>query len=1500
MPGDSGLPTGGYGVRYSTDAGRTWAAESMSLSFDGRTNAVTALAVYNGKLYAGQGDDYNWGDGDVYVYDGAAWSKSFDGEAYDIRSLAVYEDKLYAGQGGYGDGVYVFDGNTWELGFTPDTSAEVSALAVYNGRLYAGLYGGSTGDGDVYSFDGNTWRLSYDGAQEGIESLAVYNGRLYAGQSEDSGNGDIYVFDGNAWNLSFDGAENAIGALAVYNGRLYAGQYGYSPGDGAVYVFDGTGWELSLQTSVDGVVSLAVYKGQLYAGLGFDDYEGNGDIYAFDGGSWRRIYDGPNVGVRALAAYKGGLYAGQYGWDVGYGQVFRFLQPAAALTGQDGATGEETLSAALDLARSTNTETCGGAAPCGATNQVVFSATDRAGNVLTAGPYAVMTAPAPSAGDIAPDRAAGAWYNTSTFTFSSAFPTAAYYRCAWDTSGSHEWTYTEPQWLSASGAAAFEAASPGAGYYLHALPYDNSDSSGAPRHIGPFRFENGLPAVSEFASVSSTGGFLSESQLNDLASAVTVRLKTQDLLSGLAVSSAAAPGETPVPAGGYGVRYSTDAGKSWSAAAASLSFAGITEAVSALAVYDGRLYAGQGSTEEGEGDVYVYDGAAWSRSFNGSKTGIMALAVYSGKLYAAEYGGNILGGGDVYAYDGVKWDISYNGEISDAYMRAFAVYNGRLYAAQYSGNYGDGDIYEFDGKAWRLSFDGNSAGFSSLAVYNGRLYAGRGVDEIYGEGDVYVFDGNTWALSLDGAGVAIRSLAVYNGRLYAGQYGLEAGDGDVYAFDGTGWSLSFAGPGSGAGALAVYKGSLYAGLGDDNGGEGEGDIYVFDGEAWRLEHDGAEGGVKSFAVYGGNLYAGQTGIPGSGYVLQFSPAAVSVLTGLEGSTGQETLSAVLQLAASTNTETCGGAAPCGATNQVVFSVTDQAGNVATAGPYAVRAAPPLSADDVVPARSTGVWYNTSTFTFTSGFVTAAYYRYVWNNSAVYDWTCDETLWVSSAAVLNSQALAGAATWYLHVLPYSVADSSGAGRDIGPFLFDGAKPAAASFLTFNSTGGVISEGMFNNLASGVTAQINAQDVLSGLSTAYYDPTALGLSDAAKGFEDGSLGGQWSTGGEAAWFVQTDTASSGSYAARAGAIDTGEETYMRFTADIGRDGEISFYRKVYSDAGDYLTFKIDGVEYGAWTGNVPWGKVGFPVTAGRHTFTWTYVKDMWGSELPDTAWVDDIDYPSAGLLVEYSSSAGNYWAAVRSSAPASPPYISLTGAEGSVSTQTFSVYGLQLACSTSIAVCGGAYPCGSTNQIRFVFSDMAGNTTTAGPYAILVDTVPTAAIADLSSAAVYYSSVTLTWTAPADTGPGVGAVTTGWYRIDYATYSGYEFSPSVYKVEFATQAVIGTAQTVPVEGLYPYTTHYFAVYAGDRAYNFSQPSNMLTVPPLAAAVDCGLRIYDGESVVSLACELPPASNSRLRIYNRGEIYGIILLDTDSPHGVSRMRIQTREGLKAVKKY
>ena len=174
------------------DTSGVWLSPSSTISYNGAQEEITALAVYNGKLYAGQGT--GTGDGDVLVFDGSTWTTSYDGAQETIESLAVYNGKLYAGQG-------------WD----------------------------TAGDGDVLVFDGTTWSISYNGSQKEIPALAVYNGKLYAGQGWDAGAGDVLVFDGSTWTTSYNGAQDAIYALAVYNGHLYAGQ-GQVTGDGDIYV----------------------------------------------------------------------------------------------------------------------------------------------------------------------------------------------------------------------------------------------------------------------------------------------------------------------------------------------------------------------------------------------------------------------------------------------------------------------------------------------------------------------------------------------------------------------------------------------------------------------------------------------------------------------------------------------------------------------------------------------------------------------------------------------------------------------------------------------------------------------------------------------------------------------------------------------------------------------------------------------------------------------------------------------------------------------------------------------------------------------------------------------------------------------------------------------------------------------------------------------------------------------------------------------------------------
>jgi len=75
-----------------------------------------------------------------------------------------------------------------------------------------------------------------------------------------------------------------------------------------------------------------------------------------------------------------------------------------------------------------------------------------------------------------------------------------------------------------------------------------------------------------------------------------------------------------------------------------------------------------------------------------------------------------------------------------------------------------------------------------------------------------------------------------------------------------------------------------------------------------------------------------------------------------------------------------------------------------------------------------------------------------------------------------------------------------------------------------------------------------------------------------------------------------------------------------------GDIAFYRKVSSEKDwDFLVFSIDDIPQDMWSGELDWACVSFPVKQGRHTFTWTYVKDDMYLAGQDCAWLDDIQFP-----------------------------------------------------------------------------------------------------------------------------------------------------------------------------------------------------------------------------------------------------------------------------------
>jgi uncharacterized membrane protein len=129
-----------------------------------------------------------------------------------------------------------------------------------------------------------------------------------------------------------------------------------------------------------------------------------------------------------------------------------------------------------------------------------------------------------------------------------------------------------------------------------------------------------------------------------------------------------------------------------------------------------------------------------------------------------------------------------------------------------------------------------------------------------------------------------------------------------------------------------------------------------------------------------------------------------------------------------------------------------------------------------------------------------------------------------------------------------------------------------------------------------------------------------------FETGDFSSNFNYG-TTSWTVVSDDAHGGTYSVRSNDINDNQSTSMSIQMDDVAAGEISFWLKVSSEATyDELSFAIDGQAQDSWSGTVAWQEATYEVTAGNHTFTWTYEKDYSMSSGSDCAWVDDIVFPS----------------------------------------------------------------------------------------------------------------------------------------------------------------------------------------------------------------------------------------------------------------------------------
>ena len=139
-----------------------------------------------------------------------------------------------------------------------------------------------------------------------------------------------------------------------------------------------------------------------------------------------------------------------------------------------------------------------------------------------------------------------------------------------------------------------------------------------------------------------------------------------------------------------------------------------------------------------------------------------------------------------------------------------------------------------------------------------------------------------------------------------------------------------------------------------------------------------------------------------------------------------------------------------------------------------------------------------------------------------------------------------------------------------------------------------------------------------------------------FETGDLTRwPWVTYGDAEWTVSDADSHTGTFAARAGSMNSGGSSYLEITLDCGV-GVLSFFKKLNCPGG-MLLFSVDGNIIGEWTGVSDWDTtpVEYAVAEGTHTFKWEYW-DLLGDPY-GTVWLDDINFPP--LSGEHSLAIGS---------------------------------------------------------------------------------------------------------------------------------------------------------------------------------------------------------------------------------------------------------------------
>ena len=217
-----------------------------------------------------------------------------------------------------------------------------------------------------------------------------------------------------------------------------------------------------------------------------------------------------------------------------------------------------------------------------------------------------------------------------------------------------------------------------------------------------------------------------------------------------------------------------------------------------------------------------------------------------------------------------------------------------------------------------------------------------------------------------------------------------------------------------------------------------------------------------------------------------------------------------------------------------------------------------------------------------------------------------------------------------------------------------------------------------------------------------------------FEDGTIPSTWTNDANHPWVVVSESQGnghSGTYCIKSGnsGVNSSSST-ISATFNFNDDGTISFLGGCWgegtSTAWDKCIFSIDGAQQFSYGARQTWETYSFNVTAGEHTFTWSFTKDSSVAGTGDAFFVDDIvvnlgEVPACpkptGLTASYN---GDGTATASWTSEASQFNIDVNGSvtEGVTNPYTFNVE-FSTTYAVSVQADCGSEQSGWTNPVSF---------------------------------------------------------------------------------------------------------------------------------------------------------------------------------------------------------